>query len=97
VDRKRPRGGAGTNLDPAHQRRSQVWGSIFIAQGGKLPLSTTFCTLYRSRTHERTILLRFLGIIFTVLGLKVSVWISSTIEYGFLSGFPPLSFTVYSN
>jgi ribosomal protein S27E len=32
--------------------------------------------VYRSRIHERTITLRFLGIILRVLILEVSVWIS---------------------
>jgi hypothetical protein len=42
--------------------------------------------------------LRLLGINLRVLRLEVSVWTSKTIgrEYGFLSGFPPSSFTVYS-
>jgi hypothetical protein len=35
--------------------------------GGRLP---------RSRIHERTVSLRFLGIILRVLRLEVSVWIS---------------------
>jgi hypothetical protein len=51
----------------------------------------------RSRIHERTFSLRFLGIILRVLKLDVSVWISQTIGMGvwFLSGFPSFSFTVY--
>jgi hypothetical protein len=36
----------------------------------------------RSRIHERTILLRFLGIILRVLRLEVPVWISETIGKG---------------
>jgi hypothetical protein len=56
---------------------------------------------YRSRIHERKISLKFLSIILRVLTLEVSVWISKTImkgvRFGFLSGFPPFSFTVYSN
>ncbi len=49
---------------------------------------------FSSRIHERTILLRFLGII-----LRVSVWILEPQGKGcgFLSGFPPFSFTMYSN
>jgi hypothetical protein len=46
--------------------------------------------------HERRIMLMFLGIILRVVRLEVSAWISKTIGkrvYGFLSGFPPFSFT----
>jgi hypothetical protein len=46
--------------------------------------------------NVRTILLRFLSIILRDLRFEVSVWIHWTIGngYGFLSGFPPFSFTV---
>jgi hypothetical protein len=52
--------------------------------------------MYRSRIHEHTVSLRFLGIILRVFRLEVSVWISSTIGRGvwfFILGFPPFSFT----
>ncbi len=39
-------------------------------------------TRFISRIHERTIPLRFLGIILRVLRVEVSVWISKTIGKG---------------
>jgi hypothetical protein len=54
----------------------------------------------RSRIHERTNSLGFLGIILSVLRLgKVSCMDFLNQRgggYGFLSGIPPFSFTVYS-
>jgi hypothetical protein len=49
----------------------------------------------RRRIHERTISLRFLVLIWRVLRLEVSVWISKTMGKGvwFFIRFPPFSFT----
>jgi hypothetical protein len=60
--------------------------------------STAF-TNFRSRIHERTILLRFLGMILRTLRLEVSLYISETIGKGvwFSFRFPPFSFTVNCN
>ncbi len=60
----------------------------------KTYLNWFLCPELRSRIHERKISLRFPGIIFRVLRLEVSVQIFKTkgLGYGFLSGFPPLSF-----
>ncbi len=53
-----------------------------------------------SRIHECRISLRFLGIILRVLTLKgfcLDLLDQREKGYGFLSGFPPFSFTVFSN
>ncbi len=54
---------------------------------------------FRSRIHERTISLRFLDIILRVLRLEVQYGFIKPQGggYGFLSVYPPFSFTVYSN
>ncbi len=52
--------------------------------------------LYRNRIHERTISLRFPGIILGVLRLQVSVWISVTIGKGVWFSFF-LLYSVHSN
>jgi hypothetical protein len=50
----------------------------------------------RSRIHERTTSLRFLGIILIVLRLEVSVWISETIGKGVWFSIRFSSFLLYS-
>jgi hypothetical protein len=52
---------------------------------------------YRTRIHERTITLRFLGIILRVLRLEVSVWISYTIGKGVWFSIRFSSFLLYRN
>jgi hypothetical protein len=57
-------------------RKRHLHSTTFLS-AGKSPFSF-FSTviLYCSRIHERTISLRFLGIILRVLRIEVSVWIS---------------------
>jgi hypothetical protein len=58
------------------------------------------CMRYRSQIHECAISLRFLGIIlrgFSDLRFLYGFLKPFGRGYGFLSGFPPFSLTVYSN
>ncbi len=45
---------------------------MYTVQAGSLKMNTAL--EYRSRIHERTILLRFLGIILRVLRIEISVY-----------------------
>ncbi len=76
---------------PARQFQAG-WICHILARSELVPLAWR-------RIHERTILLRFLGIILRVLRLEVSLWIFLKHRkggYGFLSGFPPFYFLGYS-
>jgi hypothetical protein len=53
-------------------------------------------TRFISRIHERTISLKFLGIILRVLRVEVSVWISKTIGKGVWFSIRSSSFLLFN-
>jgi hypothetical protein len=71
---------------------------MYSSNYSSLLISYVYSSVNGSRIHERKILFSFLGIILRVFRLEVSVWTKPLGRgYGFLSGFPSFSFTVYSN
>ncbi len=69
----------------------------FLANTARMASSSlSYFQAFRSQIHDRTILLRFLGIILRVLRIEVSVWISQTIGKGVWFSIRFFSFLLYS-